>query len=178
MGSRSGEARHVGYFGVVAGDDMPRLEFALLRRDRRAQIGFAMAARLEAAAGRQRVQRRRIAGDRRQRRQRRVHVGEGFEQPLGIGVERLVEDGVHVAIFGDFAAVHDQHIVAQFGDDAEIVGDQHAPTAQAAPADAGAGQGFAPVSSRRGRLSARRRSGCPGCRRVPSQSWRAGASRR
>ena len=64
------------------------------------------------------------------------------------------------------------------GDDAEVVRDQDQRTFSSSRRARAGDRGSAPGSSRRARSSARRRSGASACRRAPSRSSRAGASRR
>ena len=53
-----------------------------------------------------------------------VHPRHRAEQAPGVGHLRVVEDLVDRARLHALAAVHDQHLVAGLGDDAEVVGDQ------------------------------------------------------
>jgi len=87
----------------------------------------------EAAAGRHRVERRHLAGNRRQRHAAPRDFGQGGEQRLRVGVThpkgtssgtRTGEEFLAVGDFDQFAGVHDADAVRHFGDDAEIVGNQ------------------------------------------------------
>ena len=89
------------------------------------QVSTDMAARLEAAAGRQIIQSRRVARDGSQLRAGFGNVGECLQQALGVGMLWIVENGIAVGVFGHGAAVHDQHIVTHFGHQAQVVGDKH-----------------------------------------------------
>ena len=46
------------------------------------------------------------------------------EQALGVGMLGIREDIEHRAVFNHFAAIHDEHFVGDFGDDAQIVRDE------------------------------------------------------
>ena len=48
-----------------------------------------------------------------------------LQKRLGIGVLRIVEDGIHGRAFDDLAEVHDHHVVRCFSDHTEVVGDEH-----------------------------------------------------
>ena len=54
---------------------------------------------------------------------RGTQLGHGLQQPVGIGVLRIVEQRIHRTRFDDPAGVHDDHPVAHLAHDAEIVGD-------------------------------------------------------
>ncbi len=46
------------------------------------------------------------------------------QQPLRVGHPRLAEDLIGVAVLDHISAVHHQDVLAELGDDAEVVGDQ------------------------------------------------------
>ena len=51
-------------------------------------------------------------------------IRNGREQGLGVGVERLVEEGLGGTLLDDAAELHHGHLVGQVLDDAEVVGDE------------------------------------------------------
>ena len=59
--------------------------------------------------------------------------GIAFEQGPRVGVPRVVEDVVDVGVLDDFARVHDRDLVAQLGDQAQIVRNQHDGRAELRP---------------------------------------------
>ena len=52
-----------------------------------------------------------------------------LEQRLRVGMSRLEKDAFDIAVLDDLAGVHDDHLVAEFGDQPEIVRDDHHRTA-------------------------------------------------
>jgi len=58
-------------------------------------------------------------------------VRDGVQQGLGIRVLRVVEDVAHAPAFDGYAVFHDQHVVADVVDHAQVVGDEQAGQAQA-----------------------------------------------
>ena len=123
-------------------------------------------------------QRRRRALDRVQPlRLRPVEPRDRAEQAPGVRVLRVVEDVALRAALDDAAGVHDDDLVGDLGDDAEVVRDQDHGRVEVVLAAGRSARGSAPGSSRRAPSSARRRSGRPGCTRAPSRSSRAGACR-
>ena len=53
-----------------------------------------------------------------------AEVGQGAEEALGVGVQRLAEHLVYRAVLDDFARVHGGDLVAVLGHEAEGVGDE------------------------------------------------------
>ena len=52
-----------------------------------------------------------------------VDIGQGVEQALGLGMLGMVEYLLQSALFDDPAGIHDGHLVADLGHDAQIMGD-------------------------------------------------------
>ena len=53
-----------------------------------------------------------------------VGVGQGREQALGVGMQRLCEERVGGGLLDDAAGVHDDDLVRDLGDDGEVVADE------------------------------------------------------
>ena len=94
-----------------------------------------VAAVAERAARRQRLEVRRLAGDRAQLLRRGlVEARHRAEQARGIGVLRVGEQRIEGRrVLDDPAGVHHEHALAEARDDAEVVGDQHGRHAGLAP---------------------------------------------
>ena len=91
-----------------------------------AQLVGELAA-IDEHAGRQvRADLRQVARDRRQRPLGLAHAAarERAQQPEGVRMLRIGEDGRRVAFLDDLAGVHHADPIAQRPDDAEVVGDQ------------------------------------------------------
>jgi hypothetical protein len=87
--------------------------------------GLGAARREDAALGR-RVQVRHVAGDGRQEAGLLQHARRiALQKRLGIGVLRPVEYLAHVALLHHLAGIHHHDLVAQLGDQAQIVRDHH-----------------------------------------------------
>ena len=105
-------------------------------RAQRRRFGLAAVER-EPAAGTEGAARpghqhaRRLAGDRPEPAGVAGHRNR-FEQPSGVRVMSLVVRRPAVGDLDRLAAVHDQDLVCQVGDDAEVVGDQDERSAQLA----------------------------------------------
>ena len=93
------------------------------------------------------------------------------------GISRAGEDVVGGAVLDHVAAVHHEHVLAGFGDDAEVVRDEDDRRSEPLLHLRSSARGSAPGSSRRARSSARRRSAPPGRTRAPSRSSPAAACR-
>ena len=110
----------------VATHDLAGLGLVVLRPLAPAGLEGLEAARREDAALGRRVQVRHVAGNGRQdagllQHPRRI----ALQQRPGVGMPGPVEDLAHVAPLHHLAGIHDDHLVAQLGDQAEIVGDHH-----------------------------------------------------
>ena len=70
-------------------------------------------------------ERRRYAGDARQRLLSARERGQRAQQPPRIGVARVAEDILRCAGLDDLARVHHGHAVGDARDDAEVVRDKH-----------------------------------------------------
>ena len=88
----------------------------------RALVDGVRAARMEAAAGRERTRTRDLPPDHRQSLAGLRHLRHRLQQPLRVRVVRLREDVVDGRLLDDLARVHDCDAVTQVGDDAEVVG--------------------------------------------------------
>ena len=128
---------------------------------RRSASGSGSAARTRSPAAGEEI--RRLAFDRHeppvlavvQPRQRR-------QQPLRVRHPRTAKICSADAVFDHVAAVHHQHVLADFGDHAEVVRDQHDRRPGLAAASRSSVRASGPESSRRARSSARRRSAVAG----------------
>ena len=80
--------------------------------------------------GGQRVKPRRRTRNRRQSGLQSRRIGKRLQKLLCVRVARGVKDRVDIRLFCGHPTVHDEHAVAQFGHDAEIVGDQNDRQAQ------------------------------------------------
>ena len=49
----------------------------------------------------------------------------GGQQPLGVGVPRMVEDLQHAAALGDLSGVHHHDLVSHFADHSQVMGNEH-----------------------------------------------------
>ena len=103
--------------------------------------------------------------------------GRQASRPLRVRMPRRPEQGAHIALFDHPAGVHHDDPVGDFGDDAEVVGDEQHGHADVAAAACRAGRESAPGWSRRGPSWARRRSAATGCTRARSRSSPAAACR-
>ena len=81
-------------------------------------------ARMEFAAGGQLRRVGHHAADRVQPLFSLCHVGQGAEQALCIGVGRISEQFILVAVLNDFAGIDYGDVVAGFGHDAQVMGDE------------------------------------------------------
>ena len=106
-----------------------------------------------------------------------VVLGQRRQQRLGVRVARRFEDRRHVRRLDHLARIHHEHALRDFGDDAEVVRDQHQRHAAFALQLQQQRRASAPGWSRRARWSARRRSAGAGCTRSPSRPSRAGSCR-
>ena len=88
-----------------------------------ADVHRELAARVERAARRRPQQRRRLAGDLLQALLDHVHPRQRAEQPPRVRHLRPVEELVDARALDDAAAVHDEHLARELGDDAEVVRD-------------------------------------------------------
>jgi hypothetical protein len=83
------------------------------------------AARVEFAAGWKSAGARNRAGDGLQAILYVTQFGDGAEEAFGVRVLRRREEIVHGGAFDDLAGVHDGDCIGIFGDDAEVVGNEH-----------------------------------------------------
>ena len=82
------------------------------------------ASRMKSTARRVCRYRRYRAGDRLESLGKIVHPRHAFEQGLGVGMQRVVEQFSHRRLFNDFTGVHDANAIGRLGHYAEVVGDQ------------------------------------------------------
>ena len=104
---------------------MARLDLTLLRRFGLAALRGIGAAGVELAAGRRvgrgrdgALQHHALALD------SRVRDGNGREQRLGVGVQRMAKNVVGLAVLHQIAQVHNADSVGDMLDDGQIVGDE------------------------------------------------------
>ena len=93
------------------------------------QLAAAAVERVRGSAGgtgsrRRAEQRRRLAPDLRQALELDVEPRQRAEQAPGVRVQRLLEQRVDRRVLGDAGRVHDDDVVRDLGDDAEVVRDQ------------------------------------------------------
>src|SRR5471032_282816 len=102
---------------------------AAKRFERRDRVGATLAciyaALLERTARRRMRHIRRITGNADERRIALIEPRQCAQQTDGIGMRRTSEQVVLVALFRHASAVHHHHLLAQAGDHAEVVRDQH-----------------------------------------------------
>ena len=104
---------------------MTRLQLKIRRFLGQTDLHAMLAARRKRAAGRRMHQIDRRALDRRERFAfLLIDLGEGADQADGIRVFGIGKQGLDRAVFHDLAAVHNDDLIADIRNDAEIMRDQ------------------------------------------------------
>ncbi len=88
-----------------------------------ANLAHPVATLLEGAAGGQTQQVGRIARNGGQHFPFGIEAGNGAQQTFGVWVARAIEDIVYLAVLHGTTGIHHQHLVADTGDHAKVMGD-------------------------------------------------------